>query len=160
MGESCRARWELVLSVLLGWEKWLWPPYQLRSCKASPHLQMNLLQLLNLGWQIWDEARVEETRQQGWEGKHQSDPNCMALQGSPGFAWDWLGLLCLCPPLGGGGELHSLLLLKVLFLFPCSVVIMQFSPRERVFMEHRRKQHILERFMGLENRLTGFFLVL
>lgn len=31
---------------------------------------------------------------------------------------------------------------------------------ERVFTEHQRKQHILEHFMGLENRPTGFFLVL
>lgn len=99
----CRIHWKLVLSVLLGWEKWLWPPYQLWSHKASTRLQINKLQQPNLWWQIWDEARGEETRQQGWEGKHESDPHHIALQGSPGFAWDWLGLPCLCAPPGGGG---------------------------------------------------------
>lgn len=107
------------------------------------------------------EVRVEETRQQGYEGRFESDPNHIALQGSPGFAWGWLDLLCLCAPSGGGGEeLCGFALLEIIFPFSRSVVIMQFSSGERVFVEHRRKQHILEHFMGLENRLTGFFLVL
>lgn len=70
-------------------------------------------------------------------------------------------LLCFCAPLGGRGEeLHSLFLLKITFPFPHSMVIMQFSSHERMSMEHQRKWNILEHFIGLENRLTGCFLVL
>lgn len=61
---------------------------------------------------------------------------------------------------GGGEELHGFVPLKMVSPFPRSVVIMQFSSGERVFVEHRRKQRILEHFMGSENRLAGFFLVL
>lgn len=62
----------------------------------------------------------------------------------------------MCPLGGGGEELHSFAPLKIIFPFPHSVVIMQFSSGDRVFVEHRRKQRILEHFMGLENRLAGF----
>lgn len=61
---------------------------------------------------------------------------------------------------GGGEELCGFAPLKIIFSLPCSVEIMQFSSGENVFMEHWRKQRILDHFMGLENRLAGFFLVL
>lgn len=58
---------------------------------------------------------------------------------------------CVCAPSGGGGlKTARFAPLKILFPFSPSAVIMQFPSLQRVFMEHWRKQYILDHFTGLE----------